>query len=266
MLASVVVIGFCSFQLQQTNEGYQEARQEYDKVKKSVLKDTPSDTTNQTETEERTAEDTIEKEIVQEDTSAVPSVDFDELKAINADVVGWLYIPEQEGAWSEISYPVLHGDTNDQYLHTTISAAGNYAGSLFTDERNKDSFEEFHTIIYGHSMKDGSMFGQLKFMRSSQNINNPKFWIITEDGVYEYDIFCIREVSAYDDQAYMTFGSFSDSYAEFIQYEYMQSEKSFKEPMVGIDNRTVTLSTCVGTGEEGERLVVRGILTDSGEQ
>ena len=91
------------------------------------------------------------------------AVDFESLKAINPDVKGWLYIEALD-----ISYPVVQGPDNDAYLHTTYEGTSNFAGSIFLDYQNQGDFSDGNTIVYGHNMKNLSMFGKLKQMKEQE--------------------------------------------------------------------------------------------------
>ena len=84
------------------------------------------------------------------------TVDFEGLLAENSDVVGWIY---SEG--TQINYPVLRGDSNETYLYHMINGEYNSSGSIFMDFRCNPDLSDFNTIIYGHHMKNGSMFASL---------------------------------------------------------------------------------------------------------
>ena len=125
-----------------------------------------------------------------------PEVDFDALKAINDDVVGWLELE----AIPSISYPIAQGEDNEYYLHRTIKKTYNFAGSVFIDSTNASDFSDCNTIIYGHNMKNGSMFGKLKQMYESEKYKDSKYlWICTPNGKYRYEIFrCRKNYSIYE--------------------------------------------------------------------
>ena len=101
------------------------------------------------------AYEVISEETTEDDDSL--KVDFDELRKINPDVVGWIRYK-----CANIDYPVVQGRDNSKYLHTRFD--GNYSefGTLFVDAATEAPFEQFNTIVYGHHMQDGSMFGSLK--------------------------------------------------------------------------------------------------------
>ena len=84
------------------------------------------------------------------------TVDFEGLKKINPEVVGWIYSPD-----TQINYPVALAEDNEKYLHQMINGQYNSAGTIFMDCRNQADLSDFNTILYGHHMKNGSMFASL---------------------------------------------------------------------------------------------------------
>ena len=185
------------------------------------------------------------------------SVDFETLRSVNEDVIGWIYVE----ALDDISYPVVKGPDNSTYLHMTYERNYNFAGTIFIDCANSGDFSDCNTLVYGHNMKNGSMFGQLKkFSSSKETYQKSKyFWILTPEKDYRYEI-----VSAY------TTGSTSDTYtlfkgpgAEFEQYLKdirSRSEIQTEAREMNIKDKIVTLSTC--TGNEATRFVVQGVRVD----
>lgn len=115
-------------------------------------------------------------------------IDFKELKSINPDVAGWIYME----ALPDISYPIAQGDDNEFYLHHTYKKESIFAGSIFVDCKNSKDFSDQNTIVYGHNMKNGSMFGTLKNYKLQETVDkSPYFWIITKKDAYKYKIFSI---------------------------------------------------------------------------
>ena len=94
---------------------------------------------------------------VKQDSPLDRKVDFNRLKSINEDIIGWIYIPN-----TNIDYALLKGKTNDTYIHTNHEKKYSFAGSIFLDEDNNASLTDSNTIIYGHNMKNGSMFANIK--------------------------------------------------------------------------------------------------------
>ena len=94
---------------------------------------------------------------VNETADIVPiQVDFDVLSKENQDVIGWLYCPD-----TSINYPVVQAADNEYYLHRLLDDSKNAAGTLFMDYRNSADLSDWNSVIYGHNMKNGSMFGSL---------------------------------------------------------------------------------------------------------
>lgn len=179
-------------------------------------------------------------------------IDFTQLLSVNSDIVGWLRIRALD-----ISYPVVQGKDNDYYLHRTFEKTDNFAGCLFVNSYNMGDFTDQNTIIYGHNMKNGSMFGKLK------NFNDPEvfkksryFWIFTPDFIYQYRIFSASVV----DKTGLTYQiSFTDDeFDQFISRAYSNSVVDNQGVTVTKEDRIVTLSTC--TGDDSTRFVVMGKL------
>ena len=185
-------------------------------------------------------------------------VDFDKLKSVNEDVVGWIYVD----ALPDISYPIVKGKDNQTYLHQTYEKNYNFAGTIFVDYENSGDFSDCNTLVYGHNMKNGSMFGHLKKFREDDKLykQDKYFWILTPERNYRYEI-----ISAY------TTGVNSDTYTLFKgpgeEFEkYLETIKGYSEIQTDdtdltIKDKIVTLSTC--TGNESTRFVVQGKRVDA---
>lgn len=178
-------------------------------------------------------------------------IDFDSLQEINPDVIGWL---EME-AVDTINYPIVQGEDNDYYLHRTFQRTDNFAGSIFMDYMNKSNFGQRNTIVYGHNMKNGSMFGSLKNYRDQEVYKkSPYFWIYTPTRIYKYEIFACAEVDKFGQDYQITFRDKED-FQEFI---YRAQDQALYDTGVDVDytDTVVTLSTC--TGNEATRFIVQG--------
>ena len=222
---------FCvsGFQLIRIGKGYLDGRSEYEKVRDVAL-------TNPDEQEGF-------------------RVDFEELMKINPDTVGWIrFSPEP----SQISYPIVQGDDNERYLHETFSANENTLGAIFLNVDNSADYSDKNTIIYGHRMRDGSMFRHLQdYEDESFWKDNPYFYIYTPDGKeITYHIYSYAVVNAVSDTYLTEFGD-DESYQEFLD---MTMETSEYDTGVEVDaeDTIVTLSTCTSASDEN-RIVVRGV-------
>lgn len=179
-------------------------------------------------------------------------IDFGELEAVNEDIVGWLRISALD-----ISYPVVQGADNDFYLHRTFEKEDNFAGCIFLNADNKADFTDQNTIVYGHNMKNGSMFGKLKDFREEEVFNKSKyFWMFTDDLIYQYRIFsaCVVNKTGLTYQTFFV----NNEFDEFINAAYAGSEVDTGGVEVTRDDRVMTLSTC--TGDDATRFVVIGKL------
>ena len=113
-----------------------------------------------------------------EDNTGVPEVDFEGLLAVNDDIIGWIYIENTDS-----SYPVLCGRDNQQYLFQSYEKKYLTAGSIYIDYRCSRDFTDSRTVIYGHNMHNGSMFGKLdKFTKESYMKKHPYVYILLPSG------------------------------------------------------------------------------------
>ncbi len=178
-------------------------------------------------------------------------VDFEALRAINEDVIGWIYV---EGL--DISYPVVRGIDNEYYLHRTYEKTYNFAGTIFTDYENKDDFSDCNTLVYGHNMKNGSMFGTLRqFSEGDAYEKSHYFWMLTPTKDYRYEIFSAY-VTAVNSDTYTLFKGPSSEFQEWLTK--MKSNSAIDTGEISLDagDKVMTLSTC--TGDSSTRYVVQG--------
>ncbi len=177
-------------------------------------------------------------------------IDFAALQAINEDVIGWIEVEALD-----INYPIVVGDDNDYYLHRTFRQQDNFAGSIFMDYLCRPDFSGRNTIIYGHNMKNGSMFGMLHEFRKQETYDkSPYFWIYTKDRIYKYEIFSCAEVGTYSEIYQIDFAS-SEQFQNFIDVAKSRSVVATNAD-VSLNDTVVTLSTCTGNTET--RFVVQG--------
>lgn len=185
----------------------------------------------------------------------LPDVDFEGLKEINSDIRGWIYY---EGLG--ISYPVVQGEDNDYYLHHTFEGKKNGSASIFIDMDNSGDFSDYNTFVYGHNMKNGSMFGKLHRLLSDKSIYQeyPYFYLITEAGVSTYEIVTVCQTKA--DSGIYRFSNTQEEYESYVDsmraYSILEDGRE-----ISTDSRMVTLSTCIGSTGGTGRQIVQGILT-----
>lgn len=127
----------------------------------------------------------IGEESLYQGDSVPLKVDFSVLKKINEDIKAWIYVPD-----THINYPILKGDDNDYYLHRLPDRSYAVAGSLFMDFRCSPDFSDSVTVVYGHHMKNGTMFRDLeKYKNQKFYEKHPVYWLFTESMHYRVDIF-----------------------------------------------------------------------------
>lgn len=113
---------------------------------------------------------------------------FEELMGINSDICAWVTINN-----TKIDYPVLYGKNNWDYINKDVYGEYALAGSIFLDSRNDRTFQNIYSLLYGHHMENGSMFGDLvKFKEDTFFEENRTGNLILPDKVYNLEIFsCI---------------------------------------------------------------------------
>lgn len=192
----------------------------------------------------------------------VPGLDFETLKEINPEVLGYIMIPG-----TSISYPFARSGDPYKYLNCDITGAPSRGGAIFMDFENDPSFTDDNTIIYGHNLFDGSMFGQLQSYISGDRgffDNHRYIYVYLEDEVRLYRVFCA-----------MTTEDGSEVYnINFPKHEMMLEQNLTEygrsvhkaEPLPDDYDSTITLSTC-SDGRETDRTVVlayfAGLVSDN---
>lgn len=180
MLVAIAVFLFAGGRILQIYLNYQESQKVYEQMEEFTQKTENHDLSPEAVPGE-TPEEVAEQGFLQ--------VDFNKLEEINPDVIAWIEIPGLE-----ISYPVVQGRDNDYYLHHLITGENHKSGSIFMDFHNQEDLSDRNTIIYGHNMKDGSMFGTLDQYQSQALYRNyPYFYMYVPGYIYEYQIFPVMQ-------------------------------------------------------------------------
>ncbi len=200
--------------------------------------------------------DNSDEETTQEVDEVSPiSVDFEELMRVNPDVVGWIYCEN-----TKISYPILQSDDNDAYLHTMIDGSYNKAGSIFMDYRSSPDFDDLGTIIYGHNMKNDSMFGTLNEYKKQDYFDvHPYMWMLTPEKTYKLVI--IAALDTLDDSIAYDIPLNEDELSEYLKWAVKHSDIETGADISDIE-RVVTLSTCYSSSYDNTRYIVIGELIE----
>ncbi len=196
-----------------------------------------------------------ETKVVLTDEQKLLYAKFEQLKAINKDIFGWIKI---DG--TKINYPVLRGTDNDHYLKFNYIGDYNPGGSIFMDyTNNKKLSKNRHTVIYGHNMRDGSMLAQLHNYDNEKLFKDGIVKIMTDEGTFTYKMFSVHVPH---ENVYYFRTQFTDDndYYEFILG--LQNSSKYKTDIVlKPTDRILTLSTCVNaTVSSDYRFVVHAVL------
>lgn len=208
------------------------------------------------ETTEETIEETAEETTVPTEPPRFPTIDFAGLREENEDVVAWLQIPALE----IINYPVVLGEDNAYYTTRAWNGEESENGAIFLDFQNQGDFSQVHNILYGHCMKDGSMFQSLgkwegpEFYSSSDR--TVLLYLPEETKVYE--IFAVERVNALDTRVYKTDYT-TDEVWEAALMETIHKSQHGTDLELTAQSEVLTLSTCVG---DMDRLVVHAVCVE----
>lgn len=184
-----------------------------------------------------------------------PEVDFEGLMQISTDVVGWIYI---EG--TNINYPVVQGKDNRYYISALIDGTPNGAGSIFMDYRNASDFSDYNTVLYGHNMKNKTMFHDICNYRTQEYYEaHPIGLIMTPEKNYYFEIISGYVASLTDSAWQIEFADETDAH-QWLQGSMERSLFiSYADPTSG--DKAITLSTC-SYEYANARFVLVGILKE----
>lgn len=274
----VFVFLFSGYQIVRISSDYSKSDALYEDTKNSFVKvvDSKDDTVDSEEKQTVKSESMVDSEEVKTESTVAPkedqqakkdskvnskgkhhakkkiTVDFEGLQKINEDIVGWIHFENED-----ISYPVLYSGDNSKYLRTAYDGEELTAGSIFVAGNNQPDFSDPHTIIYGHNMRNLSMFGKLKYYREKKNYykNHKYFQIITPEAKYRYQIFSYREVKT-DSKVYTTDFANSDAFKKFVDDVLITDESKCSDIHFTGKSKIITLSTC---SADDKRFVVNAV-------
>lgn len=187
-------------------------------------------------------------------------VDFAGMREVNEDVYAWITVPG-----TVIDYPILqHATDNTYYLNYNIDGSYGYPGCIYTENMNSRDFTDNNTVIYGHNMKNGTMFAGLhKFEDAEFFEENTRVFIYTPEREYNYTIFAAY---IYDDRHLLYSFDFASeevfaTYLEDIRNMRSMNALIREDITVTAEDKIITLVTCIGN-QPSKRLLVQAVLED----
>lgn len=233
-----------AFQIYRQLREYDEGTSSYTDIEQYVSLPDPEDNQNEEQNETQSGE---------EPETNWPVVDFTALAEINPDIVAWIYIED-----TEINYPVVQGSDNQYYLKHLFSGEWNSLGCIFLDTRNAADFSDRNSILYGHHMKNGTMFsGLTEYKKQEFYDTHPTILIMTPEQNFRIEIFAGYVANVNDNAWKVDF----DADTVFEDWQKSVKERSCldSEIIPAATDHIVTLSTC-SYEFDNARFVLHGIV------
>lgn len=254
LIGIVAVWGYRIIVENRANSKYEEIQNTVNSAAKqaeteAVIIETETEEETETETEEvQNAFDIPEK-----------NLDWASLYAENKDIYAWIYIPG-----TQVDYPVLQSASDDSYyLNHNIDGSYGKPGCIYTEKINSKDFTNYNTVLYGHNMKNGEMFGCLHDYEDKTFFDeNPYVYVYTEEKTYVYEIFAAYTATnahILNTNDFSTQEGFAD-YLDNVVYNKALTGNFRNDTRVTSDNRIITLSTC--TSNSSKRWLVQAVLVN----
>lgn len=209
-------------------------------------------------------EDDIEQKFIELGIDVSNPIDFEELNRINPDLYAWIRIPD-----TNIDYPIAqHTEDDSFYLNHNMYKQAQFSGSIYSEAVNSKDFSDPVTILYGHNMKNGSMFQNLHCFEDKEFFDeHPYLFVYTPEGTLVYEVVAAKVT---DNKHIMYQYDFEDE-GVFEQYlEEMQEISSMsanvrEDVELDEESRVLIMSTCVGN-DEGARYIVQAVRVYDGRE
>lgn len=230
-----LVIGVVSaFKVYEILAEYKEGKDTYASLESFVQPAAPVEV--QTQLEETVTED--ESSLSTEPVQTWPAVDFEALKEMNDDCVGWILIED-----TRVNYPIVQAADNDYYLYRMFDRTWNGAGCIFMDSRVPADFSGRNHPVYGHQMKNGTMFSAISGYKNQEYYDTHQTgYLMTPDGAYQIEFFA-GFVSATSGNAWDLEFDSDEDFSAWL--ESLQRRSCFaSEVQPGAEDTIITLSTC----------------------
>ncbi|WP_240518164.1 MULTISPECIES: class B sortase [unclassified Lysinibacillus] len=193
-----------------------------------------------------------------EESSSTPFTirpQFNDLLSVNKNIVGWISV---DG--TKLNNPILQAENNDFYLDHNFKDRESRAGSVFMDYRNNVQDLNQNTILYGHAMKNSTMFGSLKnYLNQQYADEHPVIYLDTLYEGYDVEVFAAYETTI-DFYYIETEFTSNDTFLKFT--DKIQTRSAIEMNIeIGPEDKILTLSTCKDSVlSDDHRFVVQGKL------
>lgn len=260
MLIALVVLCYSAYHIFLIQRSYSEGDSLYQEVQEQAVQIDTSEGSDEEEapkSDDKDGDKNNKKSKEQQKLSfPKTSIDFSYLKTVNTDICGWIFLED-----SVISYPIVQAEDNEFYLTRSYNKSASNFGSIFLDMRNTNNFKDYNTIVYGHNMKNGSMFGGLKRYQEENYYKEHKyFYIFTEDKMYRYQVCSAYTTTAGSD----VYTTQYDTVEDWLAYEQKIIGYSIIDTNVSLEkeDKIITLSTCHGVHTDNRFIVQAKLVAE----
>lgn len=172
--------------------------------------------------------------------SELTETDLDALRQYNADVIGWIQIPG-----TKINHPIVQGEDNQHYLKHLWNGSPSPVGAIFLESTNDPAMDAFYSILYGHNLNDGSMFGGLHHYEAQTFYDKyPYVYLVTDSGVFRYEVYAAHTVPV--DSLIYAIEIQQEKTKERLISESLTDSEIETGIIPAVTDRILTLSTCDG--------------------
>lgn len=177
------------------------------------------------------------------------NINWAKLREINPDILAWIIIPG-----TDVNYPIVQTTDNSTYLRKTFEGNENACGTIFMNTYNRSDFSDLNTVLYGHNMRNGSMFAVInKYKKEEFYKEHDEVWVLTPFWERKYKIISAHEATDGQETYTIEFGP-----GGYEQHIASQVTRSIYDTGNGYDVNLpmITLSTCTGRGELSRMVLV----------
>lgn len=257
-LVAVVLIALIVIRQKGINEQLESVETLKEAEVREEIVETETEDNNPGESEDKEEEQIIVDDLTEYDVPKL-HLNFNSLYSANPNIFAWINIPG-----TKVDYPILQHPTDTAYyLNHNIDGSEGYPGCLYTEYYNSTEMTSFNTVIYGHNMKDGSMFHTLHSYEKEDFLNdNPYVYIFTPKGTIVYKIFAATQYSDKHILYEYDFEKKEDRQKFIDTVKGWDNAVVDEEADVTADSKLITLSTCVSPSSSKRYIVVAYMVAD----